>query len=278
MSLDMEGMKRLDHWMQEREHVRFAKEVYNQPKPWTDDPIIQRYRFCNVRREHDKVTRWFASENGWRNEKYWDHPNFIAAIMLGRTINWPYTLRRLGFPHIWNSEEYLAAMDRMQAEGDKVYTGAYMITAGPTGTRKNLWVLGNAETYFQSPPEMASTLQETWKNIQAYPCVGPFIAGQIVADLKYTKHLKDASDWRSWAPLGPGSTRGLNRLYQRPITASIPQDQGVEEMNEVRAKSDMAQRMFLHDLHDVQNCLCEYDKYERVRLGQGKPRSSYPGV
>jgi hypothetical protein len=29
---------------------------------------------------------------------------------------------------------------------------------------------------------------------------------------------------------------------------------------------------------DVQNCLCEFDKYERVRLGEGKPRSTYPGV
>jgi hypothetical protein len=29
---------------------------------------------------------------------------------------------------------------------------------------------------------------------------------------------------------------------------------------------------------DLQNCLCEFDKYERVRLGEGRPRSNYPGV
>ena len=29
---------------------------------------------------------------------------------------------------------------------------------------------------------------------------------------------------------------------------------------------------------DVQNCLCEFDKYERVRLGEGRPKSKYPGA
>jgi hypothetical protein len=29
---------------------------------------------------------------------------------------------------------------------------------------------------------------------------------------------------------------------------------------------------------DLQNCLCEFDKYERVRLGEGRPRSNYPGL
>ena len=29
---------------------------------------------------------------------------------------------------------------------------------------------------------------------------------------------------------------------------------------------------------DLQNCLCEFDKYERVRLGEGRPKSTYPGV
>jgi hypothetical protein len=28
---------------------------------------------------------------------------------------------------------------------------------------------------------------------------------------------------------------------------------------------------------DLQNCLCEFDKYERVRLGEGRPRSKYQG-
>jgi hypothetical protein len=29
---------------------------------------------------------------------------------------------------------------------------------------------------------------------------------------------------------------------------------------------------------DLQNCLCEFDKYERVRLGEGRPKAKYNGV
>lgn len=40
-------------------------------------------------------------------------------------------------------------------------------------------------------------------------------------------------------------------------------------------------RMFLDKklcAQDIQNCLCEFDKYERVRLGEGAPKQRYPGV
>lgn len=31
----------------------------------------------------------------------------------------------------------------------------------------------------------------------------------------------------------------------------------------------------LRDLNNLANCLCELDKYCRVKLGEGKPRSKY---
>jgi len=31
-------------------------------------------------------------------------------------------------------------------------------------------------------------------------------------------------------------------------------------------------------MQDLQNCLCEFDKYERVRLGEGRPRNGYRGL
>ena len=36
-------------------------------------------------------------------------------------------------------------------------------------------------------------------------------------------------------------------------------------------------RIGLGDLHaaDLQNCLCEFDKMERVRLGEGKPKRRF---
>jgi len=263
---------KLAYWIKERESIRKRKET-GMPRPWTTDRILRDFKFCNVRREDDRVTQWFAAN--WRNEKYWDEPNFISAIILGRTINWPMTLAKMGFPVVWNPAEIKKAMDDLQGQGHKIYTGAYMITAGPTGVKKNDWVIGNAQHYFDHPPKMFMTLQETWEQIIAakYPCVGPFIAGQIIADLKQTKHLKDAKDWWTWAALGPGSMRGLNRLHGRPVHATVGQKQGLKEMQEVRSVLGLQWLC----LQDVQNCLCELDKYIRVLTGEGKPRSGYPG-
>lgn len=263
----------LAHWIKEREQVRIAKES-GKPKPWTKDPILQNFKFCNVHREDDYVTRWFALN--WRGPKYWDEPNFIASIMLGRTINWPNTLEVLGFPHVWEPHKVIATLDKIAAAGNKVWTGAYMITAGPTGVRKSVWVVGNAEHYFKNPPKLDPTsIQKSWELIvhSNYPCVGPFMAGQIIADLKQTPHLAQAEDWWDWAALGPGSNRGLNRLHDRPLNTHLPQKVGVQEMRAVRAELELDDIC----LQDVQNCLCEIDKYERVRLGQGRPRAGYNG-
>lgn len=47
------------HWIIEREKIRIKKET-GEPFPWTEDPILKAYRFCNVRREDDTVTKWIA--------------------------------------------------------------------------------------------------------------------------------------------------------------------------------------------------------------------------
>jgi len=40
-----------------REALRKAKEAGG-PPPWTIDEILQKYRFCNVRRADDRVSKW----------------------------------------------------------------------------------------------------------------------------------------------------------------------------------------------------------------------------
>lgn len=269
-------LENLRYWITEREKIRVLKEG-GAPKPWTQDKILQSFRFCNVRREDDKVTRWLAAN--WRKPENWSKPNFVPAMILARTINWPETLEEIGFPYDWDPSDLLRKLDAKQARGDKVYTAAYFITAGPTGVRKNLWILGNAAHYFMRPPKLDPlSLENSWYTIIAnhYPCVGPFIAGQVIADLKQTSHLREAKDWWTWAAIGPGSMKGLNRLFERDLKYKVSQEQGLEEM---RFIAEYIERWgFKLCLQDVQNCLCELDKYERVLFGQGKPKSGYPGV
>lgn len=258
------------YWITEREKIRAAKES-GAKRPWTKDPIMESFKFCNVKREDDFVTRWFALN--WRHERYWNEPNFIPAIMLGRTINWPQTLERLGFPHTWDKAHFANIMDGLMSTQTTVWTGAY--TSAPSPARAE-WIMGNADSYFSNPPHLDPTsIKRSWERIVKglYPGVGPFIAGQVIADLKHTEHLRHAADWWDWAPLGPGSKRGLNRIFDREIDGYIHQKKAVEEMRAVK----YALGLDWLCLQDVQNGLCELDKYERVKLGQGRPRTTYNG-
>jgi hypothetical protein len=51
-------------------------------------------------------------------------------------------------------------------------------------------------------------MEHTHRRLQEIPAIGSFMAGQFVADLRhvYTGAWADAN---TWAPLGPGSERGL---------------------------------------------------------------------
>ena len=82
-TLTLDQVARGPRYGQLRQYFRTARERYNiylsrvanDPPPWTEDPIFQKYKFCNVFREHDRVTIWLR-EN-WR-EPYADHPLYLA--------------------------------------------------------------------------------------------------------------------------------------------------------------------------------------------------------
>jgi hypothetical protein len=126
------------------------------------------------------------------------------------------------------------------------------------------------------------TLHAVWEGLQRYTGWGPFMAYQVVVDMRWTRYLQNAPDIQTWAALGPGSRRGLNRLMGRDPKAPLSQEQGLEEMLELRRllgkTGVLAPWLVLPDLSDVQNCLCETDKWMRVKAGDGRPRAKYvPG-
>src|SRR5258706_9738344 len=112
--------------------------------------------------------------------------------------------------------------------------------------------------------------------------MGYFMVNQIITDMKYTHHLpKDrTSDWKTFILAGPGTQRGLNRLGHQPITKKWSQDRAADYLWAIRDDllRDPCMAGFAEtfaDLNNLSNCLCEYDKYCRVKLGEGTPRARY---
>lgn len=282
--------KELVEFIVARELVRVRKEQ-GYKKPWTKDPILQRYRFCNVHREDDTVTRWIA-EN-WR-EPNKDIPDLWFAMAVARWNNHPDTLRAMRFPVPWSPDRFIEACHSRAAAGEKVWTGAYMIGTQGNAKDKAAFIAEDVLTPLWNKratlrPRPGDTLASFAARVCAIPNQGTFMVGQMVADAKYaTQDLLDATDWATWAVSGPGSRRGLNRIFDRPLNEPWREWEWKMQLDLLRgevcamlakrdAKRPSAPIGMLH-AQDLQNCLCEFDKYERVRLGEGKPRSSYPGV
>lgn len=262
-------------------HSVYINRQEGKPKPWTDDPILQEWRFCNVYRELDTVTQWIA--RNWRFP-HQGHPDLWFAMAVARWVNWPETLDAIGFPVPWNKKKFLAAIEKRRTLGEKVWTGAYMIGTQGHAKDKPLFIAENVlqplwDNRKELRPQPGMTLEEFARPIINTKNQGTFMVGQIVADIKYAGPLQNAEDWWTWTVSGPGSRRGLNRILGRDL------QRGWNDKDFRTAVAHLAMELmellppWMEKLHaqDIQNCLCEFDKYERVRLGQGTPRSRYPG-
>lgn len=280
------------HFVREREAIRH-KRLAGEAAPWTDDPILQRYRFCNVRREHDRVSQWLIRnvlvppippETQWRSLD-----RFLLLATLCRWVNWPPTIELL-LEHFMtiNPPDFEVIghkIDARTASGEKAWTGAYMVRAKPGyGRGKGHFIAVDVIKNCLMPalPSIREALQTgsrqaTWAAFTQVSNFGSFTSGQIVADLGYTALLRDAPDTFTWAPQGPGSVRGLNRVLGRPLKSRFKDEEFCIYLQEIRSAiiSELGPAYDSLTLHDVQNVMCEYSKYAKALLGEGRPRATY---
>jgi hypothetical protein len=274
------ALSELLHWITEREAIRIQKDVLGSPKPWTKDPILRDYKFCNVRRNDDRVSIWI--QENWMN-MFSTHKNLAFAMCVARIFNWPDTLHAIQDEIFSESPDLNKVRDKLKCRrdvgGHKIFTGAYTVSTCGLSMDKIDYVCDVVFKPLLSTiknPVVGQSLEEYWNYLQQFQGFSSFMAGQVIADLKYTHPLIAAADWNTFAPLGPGSTRGLNRLYGRPLGGTIKQQQGTRELLDIqkivnsRLGEDIA-------LHDIQNCMCEFDKYMRLKYDGGKVRSKYDG-
>lgn len=289
-------------WIKERHAISLLHEA-GASKPYTQDPILQKFSFCNVYRERDRVTRWVAKN--WRDKNKKD-PHLWFAMVVARFINWPDTMQQLGYPletmavgtaslaFNYFAGAFLGVVESRQAAGQQVYGGAYTISTNGRTMVKHRYLLehvfrplwANREAVESVLANRRVSLQGVHTALTAFQGLGSFMAAQVIADLKYAQ-LRKAPDWWTWAASGPGSRRGLNRVCHGTATghtdkllAPWREDVWLQTLQILHDEiSGMAAAAELPQIHaqDLQNCLCEWDKWCRVTNNEGRPRSLYPG-
>lgn len=288
----MEYLKLFGYWITERYNIWCDRDI-GKPFPWTRDKILQEYKFTNAYRELDAVTielRKRQKEAGKlsKTKQLW-------LIVLFRMFNHPptYDLLKQFVKKPWDKKVARKMLKAAKANGEQVFTGAYIITNNGSTRPKIDLVCDALEVAYKILPELQRALEKDQsiegavKLLSEYiPMVGKFIAYEFACDMYESLDWFNPTDRLKWANPGPGAMRGLNRIHS---PSHKPNDKTrrngrkpdyVAEMHDLLHTQmpniiPMMRRMPSMDMRVIEHSLCEFDKYCRVLHGEGKPRSKF---
>lgn len=250
----------------------------------TRDPVLSKWRFCNVFREDDVTTAWFRKNI---REPMKDDPRVLLATIAFRWFNRIETGEKIKDVLLgnWDTQQVRRRLYLAQP----VVTGAYMIKT-PSGMDKLdgvCWCIDQAAKVIAKYPAdywYEKSLQQFWNALREMPLMGGFMAYEVVSDLRHTFLLREASDINTWANAGPGCTRGLGRVVHgdpNHWTATSEKDQKAMNSAMIELYCRSLQSEYWPsgwpkwEMREVEHSLCEWDKYCRGLAGD-KLKRKYP--
>lgn len=263
-----------------RRQAIFEARLKGQSQPWTSDPILQAYKFCNVFRAADRVSQYMIRDVAYRKDAETTPRDRVFQITAFRTFSnietWESVTDELGgaprIDHL-QSGAFEKALDRVKSRNGGLYTGAFILCANKAfgfdekhhnhvALFKHMFLEKScAERVLQAP-----SLEAVVQLLQSFPLMGPFMAYQTAIDLNYSE-LLDFSE-NDYTQAGPGALRGLKKAfvdlgdYNPADTILWMVDRQEEEFRRLELPFNGLFGRPLHGI-DCQGLFCELDKYCR---------------
>ena len=268
----------------------YLKRKNNESYPWTDDPILLKWKFTNVFREDDPGTIYVIDKiiPNFQN----DFQNLLFNVIIYRLYNKINTMDYIGLQKIDTfDKQILEVRLRVLSITDKVFTNAFIVSSFAFISR-DCDKIGRTcillEKIRDMIPELSKNILEnkdsefTYNSLLGIPGIGKFLAYQIAVDLGYWNQEIFNED--ECVVSGPGCISGIDKLfvdkgelnYEECIQHLCNiQKQGFldngYDMNELF--KDRKQRYL--NLMAMENCLCEISKYLKVYYKKGRARNKY---
>lgn len=96
-AIDWDSVHHFKTFVIDRYNIHKRKDVKKLPEPWTENSILKEYKFTNVRREHDRQTRYLI-DNITNNPELSLEDKIVNTFLFRAWNNWS-TLRDFGFPY-----------------------------------------------------------------------------------------------------------------------------------------------------------------------------------
>jgi hypothetical protein len=266
------------HFAAERQRV-FERRVMGHPWPWTEDAILQEYKFCNVFRAADRVSQYMIRDVCYHNESCTAEDRLfqiIAFRTFSKIATWRTVHGVLGrYPTIDDLADgsFTKALDLARAQNGGLYTGAFILCA-TDAYGQSLKHLNHVELFRHMFLEdslgkrllESSSLREAYDLLHGYPLMGDFMSYQTAIDLNYSDLINYSEN--EFTQAGPGALRGIKKVFE-DIGDYTPTEvifwmveHQEEEFRRLGLPFDGLWGRRLHAI-DCQGLFCETDKYCR---------------
>ncbi len=242
------------YWIKERNDIYQKKEIQKLLPPWTNDPILQKYKFTNWDRSKDRVTRYLV-DNIFVGD---DLGLTLHNIVAHRYCSKEETSKRIGI--IKNDYKDLIAYHKEAS----AYTGAFIRCHSLDEAIKTFDKIYEDRDELVRSIRKHNTLQFAFEAMNSYKLLGRFMAWQIVCDMTLTEILPNPSDIDDFVVLGKSARNGLAILGNPDIKT---------------LKMHMNTRLRKHGIQmtliDIEHSLCEFYKYHKAVHQNKRPKQIY---
>jgi hypothetical protein len=273
------------YFASERQQI-FERRVAGQSGPWTTDPILACYKFCNVFRAADRVSQYLIHDVAYSAEPD-DVNDRIFQIVAFRTFSNVATWRGLRAllgrsPRVEDLEtdRFRRALEGVRDMNGRLYTGAFILCAS-NAYGMHLKHLNHVELFrdmflrrtLASRIVAARSLGEVYAILHELPLMGDFMSYQTAIDLNYSSLVNFSEN--DFTRPGPGAVRGLRKVFV-DLRDYSPEEAilwMVDRQNEEFARLGLVfNGLWGRPLSavDCQGLFCEVDKYCREALPQLK--------
>lgn len=266
------------HLAAERQRILFRR-LASEPGPWTEDPILVSYKFCNAYRASDRVSQYLIRDVIY-TARHYSPEDQLLRIVLFRLFSKPTTWELLCTAHgdvTWEDfspSDYGTTLDEAFGSGHKLYTAAFILCAtrafGHERKHRNHLALVDhmlGPGRLSSSVARAGSLSDIYEALLQFPLIGSFMAYQLAIDINYSE-LCDFSE-TEYAVAGPGARRGIAKCFTD--TDGWDDQRIIKWMTECQQEEFARLDIDFLSLYgrplqaiDVQNLFCELDKYARA--------------
>lgn len=268
------------YFANERQNI-FIKKLNGDTPPWTNDPILKTYKFCNSYRVNDRVSQYLLKNVIYNGKTYKDE-DMLFRIILFKLFNkestWELLIKE--FKDItlstFDMKEYSKVLTNAINNNIKIYNDAYISCAtkafGYDRKHDNHLALLNKMFIIDKVQDKilkCTNMEQAFKIIKSYPLIGNFMAYQLITDINYSNIV----DWKEdeFTVAGPGSLRGIKKCFidkeklSNEDIIKYMYNHQEEEFKRLNLDFKTIGNRKLQ-LIDIQNIFCELDKYCREKV------------